>query len=289
MLSKTRGEMLSLAYKRILTVQDISCVGQCSLTVALPILSACGVETAVLPSAVLSTHTGGFTGYTFRDLTEDMPSVAAHWKKENLSFDAVYTGYLGNAGQIAYVKDIFTSLLTENGKRIVDPAMADNGKLYPGFDGAFVQSMKELAFCADILLPNLTEAALLTDMPYKEQYDEGYIDDLLTALTKNGAKTVLLTGVGYTPDTTGVAVLENGKKQYYRHERIPQSCHGTGDVFASAFTGAYMGGRDLYTAAQIAADYTVSCIRETVKDPTHWYGVKFEAVLPQLVDRLQMS
>lgn len=289
MLSKTRGEMFSLAYKRILTVQDISCVGQCSLTVALPILSACGVETAVLPSAVLSTHTGGFTGYTFRDLTEDMPAVAAHWKKENLSFDAVYTGYLGNAGQIAYVKDIFTSLLTENGKRIVDPAMADNGKLYPGFDGAFVQSMKELAFCADILLPNLTEAALLTDMPYKEQYDEGYIDDLLTALTKNGAKTVLLTGVGYTPDTTGVAVLENGKKQYYRHVRIPQSCHGTGDVFASAFTGAYMGGRDLYTAAQIAADYTVSCIRETVKDPTHWYGVKFEAVLPQLVDRLRMS
>lgn len=289
MLSKTRGEMLSLEYKRILTVQDISCVGQCSLTVALPILSACGVETAVLPSAVLSTHTGGFTGYTFRDLTEDMPAVAAHWKKENLSFDAVYTGYLGNAGQIAYVQDIFTSLLTENGKRIVDPAMADNGKLYPGFDGAFVQSMKELAFCADILLPNLTEAALLTDMPYKEQYDEGYIDDLLTALTKNGAKTVLLTGVGYTPDTTGVAVLENGKKQYYRHVRIPQSCHGTGDMFASAFTGAYMGGGDLYTAAQIAADYTVSCIRETVKDPTHWYGVKFEAVLPQLINRLRAS
>lgn len=289
MLSKTRGEMLSLEYKRILTVQDISCVGQCSLTVALPILSACGVETAVLPSAVLSTHTGGFTGYTFRDLTEDMPAIAAHWKKENLSFDAVYTGYLGNAGQIAYVKDIFTSLLTENGKRIVDPAMADNGKLYPGFDGTFVQSMKELAFCADILLPNLTEATLLTDMPYKEQYDEGYIDDLLTALTKNGAKTVLLTGVGYTPDTTGVAVLENGKKQYYRHVRIPQSCHGTGDMFASAFTGAYMGGGDLYTAAQIAADYTVSCIRETVKDPTHWYGVKFEAVLPQLINRLRAS
>lgn len=278
-----------MADKRILTVQDISCVGQCSLTVALPILSACGVETAVLPSAVLSTHTGGFTGYTFRDLTADMPSIAAHWKKEGITFDAVYTGYLGNAGQIAYVKDIFSNLLTTGGKRIVDPAMADNGKLYPGFDGAFVQSMKELAFCADILLPNITEAALLTDMPYRERYDERYIDGLLTALMQKGAKTVLLTGVGYTDDTTGVVVLENGEKRYYRHERIAKGCHGTGDVFASAFTGAYMRGTDTYTAAQIAADYTVSCIRETIKDPTHWYGVKFEKVLSELIDRLHKS
>lgn len=278
-----------MADKRILTVQDISCVGQCSLTVALPILSACGIETAVLPSAVLSTHTGGFEGYTFRDLTEDMPAIAAHWKKEHITFDTVYTGYLGNAGQIAYVKEIFFSLLTEGGVRIVDPAMADNGRLYAGFDSAFVQSMRELAASADILLPNITEAALLTDMPYREQYDESYTDALLNALAAMGARTVLLTGVGYTASTTGVAVLENGKKQYYCHEKLARSCHGTGDVFAAAFTGAYTVGHSAYAAARLAADYTVACIRETAGDPLHWYGVKFERCLPQLITQLARS
>ena len=151
--------------KRVLTVQDISCVGQCSLTVALPVLSACGVEAAVLPSAVLSTHTGGgFAGYTFRDLTADMPAIAQHWQKEGFRFDAVYTGYLGSGEQITHVRHIMDTLLVPGGARIVDPAMADNGKLYAGFDAAFVEKMKTLAFSADILLPNITEAALLTGM-----------------------------------------------------------------------------------------------------------------------------
>ncbi|MBR0302751.1 MAG: bifunctional hydroxymethylpyrimidine kinase/phosphomethylpyrimidine kinase, partial [Clostridia bacterium] len=145
-------------YKRILTVQDISCVGQCSLTVALPILSACGVECAVLPSAVLSTHTAGFTGFTCRDLTSDMPAIAEHWKREGITFDAVYTGYLGSAEQIAYVKDIFNTLLRDGGKKIVDPAMADNGKLYPAFDEAFAAEMAKLTAVADVVLPNITEA-----------------------------------------------------------------------------------------------------------------------------------
>ena len=161
--------------KRILTVQDISCVGQCSLTVALPVLSACGVETAVLPSAVLSTHTGGFTGYTFRDLTADMPAIAQHWKNAGIGFDAVYTGYLGSAEQVRYVREIMDALLMPGGVRIVDPAMADNGKLYAGFEAAFVEKMKELAFSADYLLPNITEAALLTGMEYRESYDAGYV------------------------------------------------------------------------------------------------------------------
>ena len=148
--------------KRILTIQDISCVGQCSLTVALPILSAAGIETAILPSAVLSTHTAGFKGYTFRDLTDDMPAIAAHWKSEGIRFDAVYTGYLGSARQIAYVKQIFRDLLSDGGVRIVDPAMADNGKLYPGFDLAFAEEMKSLCAEADIILPNITEACFIT-------------------------------------------------------------------------------------------------------------------------------
>ena len=146
-------------------------------------LSACGVEAAVLPSAVLSTHTGGgFAGYTFRDLTADMPAIAQHWQKEGFRFDAVYTGYLGSGEQIAHVRHIMDTLLVPGGARIVDPAMADNGKLYAGFDAAFVEKMKTLAFSADILLPNITEAALLTGMEYRKEYDEAYIEELTAAL-----------------------------------------------------------------------------------------------------------
>ena len=223
--------------------------GQCSLTVALPILSACGVETAILPSAVLSTHTAGFTGYTFRDLTEDMPKIAAHWQKEGIAFDAFYTGYLGSAQQIQYVEDIFHTLGRGRGLKIVDPAMADNGKLYPGFDQAFVEEMKKLCFGADIILPNITEACLVTDTPYQETYDQAYVQGLLDALTARGAKTVVLTGVSYQEGRTGVVVYENGKQAYYEHRRISKGCHGTGDVYAAAFTGAMVRGLSTYDAA----------------------------------------
>ena len=275
-----------MAYKKILTVQDISCVGQCSLTVALPILSAAGHETCILPSAVLSTHTAGFTGFTFRDLTADIPAIAAHWKREGISFDAIYTGYLGSAEQIAYVQEILATLLAPGGVSIVDPAMADNGKLYPAFDAAFVEEMKKLVFSADIILPNITEASFLTDTPYREDYDEAYIDLLLSRLRASGAKTVILTGVGFRPDVTGVMTLCGDEKRYYAHKRIARGSHGTGDVYASAFVGAYLHGRSAYDSAVIAADYTVKCIENTVDDPDHWYGVKFEPVLPYLIERL---
>ena len=271
-------------YKRILTVQDISCVGQCSLTVALPILSACGVEAAVLPSAVLSTHTGGFTGFTFRDLTEDMPAIAEHWKKENITFDAVYTGYLGSAAQIDCVLKIFDELLKEGGARIVDPAMADNGKLYTGFDAAFVEEMKKLTSCADVVLPNITEACFLTGTEYREKYGEEYVADIISKLLAAGAKTVVLTGVSYDDETTGVAVYENGESKYYRHEKMPKGCHGTGDVFASAFAGMFARGLSAYDASKIAADYTLHCIKYTAGDASHWYGVKFEPLLSDLTD-----
>ena len=184
-----------MSYKKVLTVQDISCFGQCSLTVALPILSAAGLETVILPSAVLSTHTAGFTGFTVRDLTEDIPAITAHWKKEKISFDAIYTGYLGSTEQIDYVKDMFKTLGNEDLVTFVDPAMADYGKLYPAFDAAFVEQMKTLAFSADIILPNITEACFLTGHEYREKYDEKYIDELLAKLRAAGAKTVILTGV----------------------------------------------------------------------------------------------
>lgn len=274
-------------YKRILTIQDISCVGQCSLTVALPILSACGLETAILPSAVLSTHSVGFQDFTFRDLTEDIPAIENHWQKEGIRFEAVYTGYLGSAEQIDMVKSIFTHLLVPGGKKIVDPAMADSGKLYPVFDMDFVQVMKSLVAEADIILPNITEAALLTDSEYRTEYDEAYIDGLVEGLHRLGAGTVVITGVSYNPETTGVLVSENGKKIYYTHELLDRGCHGTGDVFASSFVGAYMHGKSAPAAARIAADYTLSCIKNTIDDPDHWYGVKFEPVLGELIEALE--
>ena len=276
-----------MAYKKILTIQDISCVGQCSLTVALPILSAAGLETCILPSAVLSTHTAGFKGYTVRDLTDDIPAIAAHWEKEQIRFDAVYTGYLGSTKQIDYVKDIIRKLSSDSGVSIVDPAMADNGKLYPAFDAEYVEAMKSLAFSADIILPNITEACFLTDTDYREEYDEAWIAGLAQKLRSAGAGTVVLTGVGYRPDTTGVVVLDGSGLRYYEHRRISKGCHGTGDVYASAFVGALVQGKSAYDAAVIAADYTVACIDVTQGDPQHWYGVKFELVLPEYIRMLK--
>ncbi|MCH5333348.1 MAG: pyridoxamine kinase [Agathobacter sp.] len=275
-----------MEYKKILTIQDISCVGQCSLTVALPILSACGMETCILPSAVLSTHTMGFSGFTFRDLTDDMPAIQEHWQKEGIKFDGIYTGYLGSTKQVGYVKNILDTMGNDRCVKIVDPAFADNGKLYPIFDNVYVDAMKTLCPSADILLPNITEACFLSGVTYKETYDENDIKELLAELSKLGCATIVLTGVSYSPEKTGVVVYEDGKISYYEHRRISKGCHGTGDVYASAFTGALMNGNSIFEAAKIAADYTVLCIEKTQNDPEHWYGVKFETALPELMQML---
>ena len=281
-----KNEVSIMSYKRVLTIQDISCVGQCSLTVALPIISACGIETSVLPSAVLSTHTMGFTGFTFRDLTEDMPAICAHWKKEGLTFDGIYTGYLGSAKQIEYVKSIIANTAAEGCLVAIDPAMADNGNLYPAFDLAYVEEMKKLCAEADYLLPNITEACFLAGMDYRTEYDRTYIDALIAKLCGLGAKNVILTGVSYQKGRTGVAVYENGEMQYYEHEQIAGGIHGTGDIYASAFVGAKLRGKSAYDAAKIAADYVVECILESRKDPDHTYGARFEPVLGKLIAKL---
>ena len=272
--------------KRVLTIQDISCFGQCSLTVALPIISACGIETAVIPSAVLSTHTSGFTGYTCRDLAEDIPKIRDHWMETGIRFDAVYTGYLGTPEMIADVLSIMRELGTEDSINIVDPAMADEGVLYPAFDMIYVEEMKKLCAVADIILPNITEACMLTGMEFKTEYDEAYIQELLAKLKELGAKTIILTGVGYQPGRTGVLVAEGEKQSYYEHHRIEKGCHGTGDVYASTFVGALVRGKDAFTAAKIAADYTVRCIELTKEDTEHWYGVKFEKAMPELISAI---
>ncbi|MBO5211202.1 MAG: pyridoxamine kinase [Clostridia bacterium] len=275
-----------MAYPKILTIQDISCVGQCSLTVALPIISACGVETCILPSAILSTHTAGFSGFTFHDLTDDMPAIREHWEKENIKFDGIYTGYLGSIKQIDYVINIIKTLNKADAKAIIDPAMADNGKLYPLFDQKYVNAMKGLCAIADYVVPNITEACFLTDTEYKTEYDRAYIDCIVEKLIALGAKNVILTGVSYRQGYTGIVVFENGEYKYYEHEFLPNSCHGTGDIYASAFTGALVRGKTAFEAAKIAADYTVECIRQTAEEENHWYGAKFEPALKLLTQML---
>ncbi len=273
-------------YKKVLTIQDISCVGQCSLTVALPILSACGMETCILPSAILSTHTAGFSGFTFRDLTDDIPQIQKHWQKENIKFDAIYTGYLGSTKQIDYVKNILETMGTENSVKIVDPAMADNGKLYPPFDEEYVEAMKTLCASSDIVIPNITEACFLAGLEYRETYDKSYINELLEKLTKMGMKIIVLTGVSFSQNKTGVMVWDGEIKSYYQHQKISKNCHGTGDIYASAFTGMLLNGKNITKAAKIAADYTVKCIENTQDDDSHWYGVKFETALRYLIDSI---
>ncbi len=274
-------------YSKILTIQDISCVGQCSLTVALPIISACGVETAVLPSAVLSTHTAGFKGFTFRDLSSDMQGICEHWVKENIKFDGIYTGYLGSTEQIATVKDIVKKTLKEGSPFIVDPAMADNGKLYPAFDLAYANEMKGLCSVANYVIPNITEACYLTGIEYKEEYDEEYVNCLVKGILDLGAKCVVMTGVSYERGKTGVLVATREHTYYYQHEKLANSCHGTGDIYASAFVGSLVRGKSPEESAKIAADYTVECIRETAKHDGHWYGACFEPVIGKLIKSIE--
>ena len=272
-----------MSYKRILTVQDVSCVGQCSITVALPVLSVCGFETAVLPCSILSNHTTGFGGYTFKDLSDEMPQIQHQWQMENIKFSAVYSGYLGNVQQLHNLKSIIDTCLEPQAVIIIDPAMADNGQLYPGLDKDFVVEVKTLCQYADYLLPNVTEACLLTGTVYKEHYDEEYIKNLLTELSRFGCKNIIITGVSYTEDTTGVAVYENEQYHYYSHIKLEKSSPGTGDVFASVFTGAVLKGNSVAQSATLAADFVVECLKETMKHPQHNYGPVFEPVLYKLL------
>ena len=275
--------------KRIVTIQDISCIGKCSLTVALPIISACGVETAVIPTAVLSTHTA-FGGFTFRDLTDEIPPIAAHWKAQGMAVDAIYTGYLGSFQQLEIVSQFFDQFKTPENLILVDPVMADNGALYAGFTPEFVQEMAKLCGKADIIVPNLTEACYLLNIPYPgEDYTRADIQHILTELGKLGCKQVVLTGVSLEPGRLGVMAYDTEKQTFfeYYNEKMPSSFHGTGDVFASVVVGAMMRGCPLEDALRLAVDFTLESIRKTVADPEHrWYGVNFEEAIPLLVSRL---
>lgn len=275
--------------KRILTIQDISCLGKCSITVALPIISAMGVETTILPTAVLSTHTM-FPDFTVKDLTDQLIPITEHWKSQNVKFDAIYTGYLGSAEEIEIAKKIFADFGGDDTLIFIDPVMADNGKLYPAFDLEYAKLNAGLCGEADIIVPNLTEACFMTDTEYKEDYDKAYIDELLQKLTKLGAKKVILTGIAFNDGKTGVYGLDTvtGETIAYENNRIDAAFHGTGDIFASVSVGALTRGLSLNDAFKLAADYTAKTIQVTLDNPAKpWYGVDFEATIPELVDELR--
>lgn len=275
--------------KRVVTIQDISCFGKCSLTVALPIISAMGIECAIVPTAVLSTHTGGFSGFTFNDLTEDIPKITEHWKKCNLHFDTIYTGYLGSAKQIDYVIDFVNTFKKNNTLVVIDPAMADKGKLYTGFGPEFPKHMARLCTVADVVVPNITEACLMTDTEYCESYDEEYVLSLLKKLCALGAKKAVLTGIKYGSDSQGAVCYdkESGELVSYFGKQMPLDFHGTGDTFASAFTGALTHGFEMKKALKIAVEFTVECIRTTIPHVNeHRYGTMFESCVPYLLKLL---
>ena len=276
--------------KRIVTVQDISCFGKCSITVALPLVSAMGVECAIIPTSILSTHTGGFKNFTFTDLNEDIPKIAKHWKEYDIKFDSIYTGYLGNEKQINYVIDFISKFRGENTLVFVDPAMADKGKLYAGFDKEFPSHMARLCAIADIIVPNITEASFLLDIPYTEEYDEEYIKDVCKRLSALGAKKVILTGIHFGNETQGAYFYdsESGKTYYYCRETIDAAFHGTGDTFSSVLCAALTKGYTYENAIKIAVDFTVLCIEKTLPDRiNHSYGTKFEECIPELVDMMR--
>ena len=272
--------------KRIISIQDVSCLGKCSLTVALPIISAMGVETTIIPTAVLSTHTM-FQGFTFRDLTDDMDPIKEHWKKEGFKFDAIYTGYLGSERQINIVADYFDTFKSEGTVIVMDPAMADNGKLYPGFDNNFAKNMASLCAKADIILPNISEACLMLGEAYPgEDADEETVKGLLLKLSELGARYSVITGTEFADGTFGFTGYDKETKEFFKYgtKKVPWKSHGTGDVFASAATGALMNGFNVYDSLKVAADYTCACINNTYEDPDKVdYAVNFEAEIPYLL------
>ena len=271
--------------KKALAVHDISCVGKCSLTVALPILSAAGVETAVLPTSVLSTHTGGFEGYTFHDLTGEVEPIVNHWESLGLTFDAIYTGYLGSKEQIGLMKDLFRRL-GKGALKLVDPVMADNGALYAGFAPDFPREMRALCAQADVIVPNFTEAALMLGEPYVAgPYTKEYIEGLLRRLTAVCPGRIVLTGVFFDDTAVGAAGYDpaSDRVDYALAPRIPGYFHGTGDVFGSALLAALLSGKTLGEAIDIAARFTAQSIQLSDPGREKKYGVRFEAALPGLM------
>lgn len=279
--------------KRALAIHDISCVGRCSLTVALPIISAAGVDTGVLPTSILSTHTGGFEGYTFRDLTEDLIPIANHWKSLKLRFDALYSGFLGSFEQIDLVAQIFDDFRTQDTLIMVDPVMADNGVLYSIYSTEMAKGMAKLCAKADIVVPNLTEAAFILDEPYRgEKLTPAEVGEIVKKLVALGPKQAVLTGISFTEGRLGAVCYdkEQGEMSYFDGELIEGYYHGTGDVFGSALLGGLLSGMSLERATKLAVDYTnLSIVMTKQLNQERRYGVCFERALPFYIKELGLG
>ena len=276
--------------KRVVTSHDISCTGRCSLTVALPILSSLGIETIILPTSILSTHTSGFTGFTFLDLKDESRKITKHWENYPREIDAVYTGFLGSIEQINILNEYISSM-PKDVKIIIDPAMADNGVLYKIFDEEYAKEMTSLCKKANLIIPNVTEACIMTNTPYfgKVQTKE-QIESLMSKLFALGVENVVLTSVCFEEGTLGTATKSKDQPTIYHiNKEINGYFHGTGDVFGSALVGAYVNGVSLEKASMIAADYVIESIKETIEkddfDPK--YGVNFELVIFDLIKKVK--
>ncbi len=263
-----------MTYRRILTIQDLSCVGQCSMAVALPVLSAWGHEVCPLPARLFSTHTGGFGQPAVWDSADFMEQAAAHWRSAGITFDVIYTGYLGSVRAIRQAEEMIDTLLSPGGKVVTDPAMADHGKLYAGLDEDYARAMGELCAKADVMLPNLTEAAMMTGCSE---------DNFETLLHKLAGKNVVLTGIQGPRGQTGIALRTREGIQTYLHKQVDGSFFGTGDLYAACFTGAWAAGKPMFQAAGIAADFVCRCVEITAQSPSGGSGVKFAPALWELI------
>lgn len=275
--------------KRIATIQDFSCVGRCSLTVALPIISAAGVECCCVPTAVLSNHTGFPTFYS-RDLTEDLERFSGEFKANGITFDAIYTGYLASSSQVEFVLKFIEDFKRENAFILIDPVMGDDGRLYAQITEDYSEKMRLLCAEADVITPNLTEACLLLGREYHENPTEEEIEEMLRGLTALGAKKAVITGI-YDPFHAGqigwYAIESGGRifKSFAKKYDIP--CKGTGDIFASAMLGATVRGKTFAEALKIAENFTSEAVAVTADDPERRsYGVNFEAALPLYIKLL---
>ncbi len=279
--------------KRVLSVQDISCFGKCSNTVALPVLSAADIETVILPTALLSTHTGGFQNYTFLDLTEEMHRILSHFRSLDMRFDALYTGYFGSAAQLADVASFRPSLMAEGGFVLVDPVMGDGGRLYFIYDSAFVCAMREFCRGADLITPNVTEACLLADIPYSgDSYDAQKMDAVLEGISRLGCRCAVITGVHFGENDIGVVCRDFSAEKPFTLSapRSDAPLHGTGDVFASALLAYLMNGFEMREALRKTVRFVSASIHDTEADlESHWYGLKFEGCLGTLSDDIRMK
>ena len=272
--------------KRLVTVQDISCLGKCSLGAAMPIISAFGIETVVLPTAVLSTHTGRFEGYTFKDMTDEMPKIVSHWKSLGIEFDAMYSGYFGKCEQLEIVSGFFSDFKSDGNLVFVDPVLGDEGRLYTGFDGKFVDKMRDFCRHADVLTPNITEAALISGMPYRENCGEEYAEKMALSLSDTGAKLIVVTGISEGSNSGAMCYDANSGKTFsYYRKSIEGTYYGTGDIFASVLCGALTSGADFERSLRLAVDFVHAGIVNTQDErEKFFYGVKFEQSLAMLTN-----